>query len=125
MSSNEAMSSNKVMSSNEAMSEESFENTLIIATVVAVVLILILTIVIVVCIIRKTPSKPNQEGGRSNSLKNRMKDIYHKYWSVQDSNAPQGITRDRPNNAPMETQGSINNEKTAKEKADEGNFYST
>merc|ERR1712210_350147 len=98
---------------------ETFEETLVAATVVAVVLILILTIVIVVCIISKTPSKPNQEGGRSNSLKKRVIDIYHKYWSVQDSNAPQGIIRDRPQKAPMEMQGSIYNEETAREKVDE------
>ena len=59
---------------------ESFEETLITATVVAVVLIILLTIVIVICILRKTPPKPNQVGGRSNNLKERAKVIYHKYY---------------------------------------------
>ena len=96
---------------------ESFEETLVAATVVAVVLILILTIVIVVCIIRKTPSKPNN--GRSNSLKKRVihtvNEIYHKYWNVQDNDAPKGPRKADMPKAPLAMQGSINNEETAKE----------
>ena len=98
---------------------ESFEETLVAATVVAVVLILILTIVTVVCIISKTPSKPNQEGGRSNSLKKRVihtvNEIYHKYWNVQDNDAPKGPRKADMPKAPLAMQGSINDEKTANE----------
>ena len=97
-----------------------FEDTLITATVIAVVLIIIITVVIVVCILCKTPPKTTREGRRSNSLKKRVIESNESiYWSVQDSNAPQGIIRDRPQKAPMEMQGSIYNEETAREKVDE------
>ena len=103
----------------ESVEEESFEETLITATVVAVVLIILLTIIIVVWILCKTPPRPNQEGGRSNSLKkrviDRVQDIYHKYWNVQDKDAPKGITIAGLPKAPMNMQGSIHTEKAAKE----------
>merc|ERR1711971_186219 len=96
-----------------------FEDTLVTATVVAVVLIIILTVVIVVCILCKTTPKPSPEGERSNSLKKRVKEIYHKYWSVQDNDAPRGITRADMPQGPMEKAGTIYTEKVAKKKADE------
>ena len=100
-----------------------FEDTLITATVIAVVLIIIITIVIVVCILCKTPPKTTREGRRSNSLKKRVKDIYHKYWNVQDYNAPRGITRADMPQGPMEMAGTIYTEKMAKKKANEDGCY--
>ena len=90
-----------------------FEDTLVTATVITVVLIIIITVVIVVCILCKTPPKPSPEGGRSNSLKKRVKEIYHKYWSVQDHDAPRGITRADMPQGPMEMAGTIYTEKVA------------
>ena len=69
-------------------------------------------------------------GSLSISLKKRVigtvNDIYHKYWNVQDNEAPKGITIAGLPKAPLKMQGSINNEKTAKAKADEDgcNYYS-
>ena len=100
-----------------------FEDTLITATVIAVVLIIIITIVIVVCILCKTPPKTTREGRRSNSLKKRVKEIYHKYWNVQDYNAPRGITRADMPQGPMEMAGTIYTEKMAKKKANEDGCY--
>ena len=74
---------------------------------------------------RRTPSWPQEAGGFSARVADRVQDIYHKYFNVSDSDAPQGtLLAGRPQQAAMERQGSIYNEKDAKKKLnDDGVDY--
>ena len=104
---------------------QAFEETLVVATVVAVVVILVITVVVVVWIVSRTPSRPQEAGSFGARVADRVQDIYHKYFNVSDSDAPQGtLLAGRPQQAAMERQGSIYNEKDAKKKSnDDGVTY--
>ena len=100
---------------------EPFEETLVTATVVTVVVIVVLTIVIVICVICKTllRQKNTQEAGRSDSFSTRAKNLYHRYYKVSKADAEKGFLK-KPEKAPLTKEGSINTEKVAKKKAEEG-----
>ena len=100
---------------------EPFEETLVTVTVVTVVVIVVLTIVIVICVTCKTllRQKNTQEAGRSDSFSTRAKNLYHRYYKVSKADAEKGFLK-KPEKAPLAKEGSINTEKVAKKKAEEG-----
>ena len=116
------------MSTSLATVEETdtFEETLITITVVSVVVILLLTIAIVVYIMCRTPREQgSQEVVNSKSLRTRIEKLYLRYFTVNDEDAPGGVTRDRPGTWQLHRPGSIYTEKRAKEKqSNEGTYYS-
>ena len=83
-----------IMESSDAV-EDTFEATIVTATVIFVVVVVILTVLVVICMLcRSVPEQVDEGGGRkqTKNLMERAQDLYayivHEYFNVTDSDAP-------------------------------------
>ena len=83
-----------IMESSDAV-EDTFEATIVTATVIFVVVVVILTVLVVICMLCRSMPEQVEEGGGGKQTKNLMERaqnlyayIVHEYFNVTDSDAP-------------------------------------
>ena len=119
-----------IMESSDAV-EDTFEATIVIATVIFVVVVVILTVLVVICMLcRSVPEQVEEGGGRkqTKNLMERAQDLYayivHEYFNVTDSNAPMWDSDKQNIRSPLEQSiRHMNTQEEAHTAAEEGVSY--
>ena len=119
-----------IMESSDAV-EDTFEATIVTATVIFVVVVVILTVLVVICMLcRSMPEQVEEGGGRkqTKNLMERAQDLYayivHEYFNVTDSNAPMWDSDKQNIRSPLEQSFRLmNTQEEAHTAAEEGVSY--